>query len=301
MTKRPVPADFKPSFGDRTTSILFAPTDSKDLQALLDSTERTLISGGSLKPLVIEATATDAVATPTTTEALPNLEFPVFHVASILYRSPRDWMLWINGQRVTAKRKLKGIRVVKVGPEQVTLEWRPDHWNHRARVWSDKAIFAKELQNLTAQSASAHAQHGRGVVVASLRANQTFVTAGPLVLEGNQPDYALNIQAPAADAKTAASENSGATVKDMLNNIAQEKAAKRKEKLAAQASDAASTQMPAAAEAAPPQEPAPAAMDSVTPAPLPAVAMPANPGPPPPTPNTLNDILNAVEAAPPPN
>ena len=197
ISERALPPDYAPSFGNWTQSALFSADEAETLMRTLDDTERRLATGAELRPIEVEVRPGEAPVEGQVAEVehLPPLDFPVFHVSSILYRNPQDWMLWINGQRVTPKRKIDGLRVTHVAPGQVTLVWKADNWKHRMQVWSDpdRKVTLSYLENMTARDASVRKESGAHTIRATLRANQTLVTAVPLIVEGNHSEMAMTL------------------------------------------------------------------------------------------------------------
>jgi len=120
--------------------------------------------------------------------------FPAFHVASIVYRQPGDWMLWVNGQRVTPKRLPEGITIAAVGPDYVTLSWKADNWEYRKQMWNEKAPLSPQLQRIKATNNQIGFSEETQTLKAVLRPNQTLATATPLIVEGNHPELAISLQ-----------------------------------------------------------------------------------------------------------
>tara|TARA_B100001123_G_scaffold188496_1_gene215332 strand:- start:367 stop:1389 length:1023 start_codon:yes stop_codon:yes gene_type:complete len=55
---------------------------------------------------------------------------PDFYVSTILYRRPGDWAVWINKEKLTARRPTsdtQGITITGVTPQSVSFTWTPEH------------------------------------------------------------------------------------------------------------------------------------------------------------------------------
>jgi cytidylate kinase len=187
---------FTPSYGDITTSILLSDEDAELMRTALDRVERVLASGKEInRPNTGGVAERPDVQTPEGTPAPPaDLEFHTYHVASILYRSPSDWMVWLNGERVTPKRNHGKARVVRVTPDTVTLAWEASDWENRMQVWSDDEPLSAELKKIQARSAITRVDEQTRTVTAIMRQNQTWVTVRPMVVEGNHPEFGVVVK-----------------------------------------------------------------------------------------------------------
>jgi hypothetical protein len=189
-------AAFVPSYGNVTTSILLSDEDAELVRTALDRVERILASGNQIQQpnsgVVAERPNNEApVGTP-----LPpsELKFRTHYVASILYRSPTDWMVWLNGKRVTPKRNKGIVRVERVTPDTVTLVWKASNWEDRMQVWSDEEPISAELKKIQARSALTRVDEQSRTVTAIMRQNQTWVTVRPMVVEGNHPEFGVLVK-----------------------------------------------------------------------------------------------------------
>lgn len=291
---------FKPSYGTVGPSILYSRNEVTALKALLDDVERILALGGSPQPLALAARpAGQEVGAETTKAELPTLEFPVFHVASVVYRSHSDWMLWINGQRVTPKRQLPDLQIISVRPDQVQVAWKADNWEFRKDVWRDKIGDSVQLQRLKSRQGSVAASDENQMLVATMRPNQTLVTVGPILVEGNHPGFATSVSpqmqqplatgeadAAGADVETTVEAKrpalfSGKMAQDFIDRVAKQGSEEISKNSARALQPRPQSMAPAAVQANDPQP-----VTQAPPAPLQAV----------PAPQTLDDILNAVAA-----
>jgi len=300
------PKSFKPSYGAVGESILFPPEEIRVMKSVLDSVEKILAVGGQLQPLFVEERPKEeevVVPEKATTPSLPPLMFPAFHVASIVYRKPGDWMLWVNGQRVTPKRLPEGITIAAVGPDYVTLSWKADNWQYRKQVWNEKAPLSPQLQRIKATNNQIGFSEEAQTLKAVLRPNQTLATATPLIVEGNHPELAITLQ-PSPLTPAMGLEGSSQVIFSAQDAQAQmDKQAK--EKIEAAKAPPPPPEATASAPSAPTAPNAPPSIDDPAGVPAnvpagdvaldPAVAIPQTPAAGIQNPEaSLNDILNAV-------
>lgn len=301
---------FKPSYGTVGTSILYSKDNIVALKALLDDVERILALGGSPRPLDLAARpAGQEVGAEAGKIELPTLEFPVFHVASVVYRNNSDWMLWINGQRVTPKRKLPDLQIISVRPDQVQVGWKADNWEFRKDVWRDNIGASTQLQKLKSRQGSVAQSDENQMLVATMRPNQTLVTVGPVLVEGNHPSFATSVspQMQQSTAEVAAEEGeasesgkaataerpslfSGKMAQDYIDRVAKQSSDEISQNSAKELAKKLQPK-PQAAEKPPAQPAQDEATQPAAPAPVAPVPQQNVPAP-----QTLDDILNAVAA-----
>jgi hypothetical protein len=199
----------------------------QQVRQALDQAERALAEGRSPVPVVganPETGMPDAESAPEI--VAPQLYFPTFYVASIVYRGPNDWMLWINDQRVTPKRPFVGVKVASVVKDRVTLSWEPDNWDYREPIWRAKVKPSEAILRLKSRDGSTHLDKKKKTLSATLKSNQTFVTSVPMVAEGRQMNLAASVQAGPASAtgdNKVSSENAARSIQETLKRLAQQK------------------------------------------------------------------------------
>lgn len=294
---------FTPSFGEMKTSIVFPDEDAELMKTSLDRIERIMAAGGKVGgPELasrIEPTAPEAVV-----QQAPALVFKAFYVSSVVYRGPRDWMVWMNGGRITPKRNDGRVKVVGVGPDYVKLAWRAKDWDYRMQVWNDKQELTPELRKIQARQATTFLDPQSRHVYAVMRPNQTWVTVRPMVVEGDHREFEVTIT---PEAKTLTAEESLAEAgaifsikgaQEELDKKAREQANKIKTNSEKQAEPKKAQAAPQATTTAVGVGAVPAATGA-----LPMQPMTAAPQPPtgtspslPSAPASLNDFLSAVTA-----
>lgn len=275
--------NFSPSYGTIDTSVLFSDSMIVRMKEELDRVERLLATGA-----IITDASTEMQANIPEVKPIAAIPFQAYHVASIVYRSPVDWMVWLNGKRVTPKRNEGPVRVVGVGPDSVRLSWSPEDWDERILVWRDKQEPSAEILKIRALDAHAGIDEEHKTVTATMRSNQTWVTAYPMIVEGRHPELEISLTPQGAQTGL---PNAEGNTKDALDDIAKRQAQQinaNSQKLATEEKPTLQSKQEQkkamAAQAAIP--PAAAAVTS----PVPPEVAPLQDR----TPTSLNDVLNAI-------
>ncbi len=101
-----------------------------------------------------------------------------FYLESLIYHTPSDWMSWLKGSEVGKKftpislaANDVGIKVLRVGKEDMTYEWKPKDWQQVTRAFkgNNPAIVLDSAQR---------------VVIFTLRVNQTISSYDMQIREG---------------------------------------------------------------------------------------------------------------------
>lgn len=129
-------------------------------------------------------------------EQLTSYTYPQFFLSSIIYRSPVDWSMWINGQKISQDNKnpIAGLMVIDIEKEKATFKWRPDNMERVVDIGEggpDNPV---------------NVDVAGGVVTFTLRANQTFSAYAMRVLEGHPAPVMIDLTLPVtpSDAPTPA-------------------------------------------------------------------------------------------------
>lgn len=103
-------------------------------------------------------------------QVLPNI-----YLGSIMYYSPSNWSIWLNGKKVTnaVNTPDKPIYVEAIDRTHVRLAWKPTSMIALNKVLNERRIATPEVLDI----------EGSRVTV-TMRPNQTFVTSLLAVLEG---------------------------------------------------------------------------------------------------------------------
>ncbi len=87
-----------------TQSLLFSPAEIVAL--------RRAAQGGSVGTAVLNADSTTVIP-----------EKRVISLAGVVYRAPGDWIVWLNGKKMTPKDILPEVVEIKVSQDRVHLKW----------------------------------------------------------------------------------------------------------------------------------------------------------------------------------
>lgn len=112
--------------------------------------------------------------------------YPQFFLSSIAYYSPKDWVVWINNEKITQDSgvSIAGLRVLEINNEKVTIEWQPEKMDRITdeEYSSDNPVEVDFMKNK---------------VIFSLKANQTFTSYAMRVVEGKVIPVTINLDADA--------------------------------------------------------------------------------------------------------
>lgn len=105
------------------------------------------------------------------------VEHPQFYLSSIVYHTPAEWVVWVNGQRFASETPSAGnLTVLSVDKRRVTFEWKPELYSLYTGRWMNAPKPASLAFNDDRQS-----------VTFTLYTNQTFSAYNFTVSEGWLP------------------------------------------------------------------------------------------------------------------
>ena len=168
------------SYGTWPKSIMFPEQEIQYMKTILDEYEATGEVPLSLQdlPEVVEVVEK---------ERPKIVEFPSFHLKSILYHSPKHWGVWINDIKITNRDNHSSdaeIKVVNISKNIVRFEWKPSDTRFLqefAHQLPDLRKIAKEtvlpIANRISRSArQANLSRDNDALYFSLRLNESFST-----------------------------------------------------------------------------------------------------------------------------
>lgn len=203
------PEVFTPSYGTFEKSLFYREQDISRMKNVLEVYERVASKGEKTDIAVDEQNIDklleglqDPNAKQEGAEALT--EFPVYYIGSVLVRSPRDWVFWLNGERITPRTKSGEISVIAVSNKGVTLHWKPTAFREivNAATVNKNSSAAKQYASLVQ---SVRVDEAEGFIQFTLRPNQTFSSKYLKVLEGKfeaEPFVAAAVTAEAGVAES---------------------------------------------------------------------------------------------------
>ncbi len=110
--------------------------------------------------------------------------YPQLYLESLVYHSPNDWVVWINGQKIlpTTPKQGADIQVEAIDRDKVTIVWRPVDMEKINEVWD------------ISPTESVSVDDAQGTVTFTLRHNQTFSSYVMRVLEGKVVPVTVELQ-----------------------------------------------------------------------------------------------------------
>ncbi len=161
-------------------------------------------------------------------------EIPYFHLGSIMYISPDNWSVWLNGKRMTQKNpdKIKNIKIMDVERDFVKLRWRPNTIETIQNTWNKRLENPEDFKKFGIEDFNIDFNRDRTVTF-RLHPNQTLYTDAMEIVEGrrmeprstilqrmreqNSGNYADDIRDDQDKPGNSSPENS---TKDLQNNSA---------------------------------------------------------------------------------
>jgi hypothetical protein len=118
-------------------------------------------------------------------EASRYYRYPQFYLESLVYHGPDNWIVWINGQKLTEESPVENasLSVVSIGKEEVALRWRPADMDRVRERWSSTKNEITQVDLVG------------GTVAFRLHPNQTFSSYSMSVLEGKVQPVTLDTHA----------------------------------------------------------------------------------------------------------
>jgi hypothetical protein len=159
---------------NRTKSLLFTQEEINDIHLAINTYLKYIGRGGDL---TFDEEAFLSRLGGLKSNSNPENRFftyPQFFLDSLVYHSPDDWIIWVNGEKITnaTPKENNNIHVVSIDADKATIAWFPLSMDKVLDVW-------KKFPNETVEVDKKHGQ-----VIFSLRPNQTFSSYVMKVLEG---------------------------------------------------------------------------------------------------------------------
>lgn len=182
------PSGFKPSYGEFENSLMYSAQDIDRMKKVLYGYERLQqqTDGIAVKDeftdLLVEVKPVVAIQEPA--------KYPSYYLSSIVYRSPKDWIFWLNKEKVTPKHPVADLKIISVSDRSVTFLWQPEYLS-AVKMRAEKDLLSTALPNhFRVSSAKIEPNDVDKGVRFTLAPNQTFVGAALGVFEGKHWQYA---------------------------------------------------------------------------------------------------------------
>lgn len=105
---------------------------------------------------------------------------PHLFLGSIMYYSPTNWSVWINGKKLVNRLNAPAnpLYVSHIDRTHIVLVWRPESLRDMTELWNQKSSSTETLpKNITVNTQD-------GSVTLTMRPNQTFVPRSLKIHEG---------------------------------------------------------------------------------------------------------------------
>lgn len=125
---------------------------------------------------------------------------PSLYLNSITYLSPRQWVAWINGQRVGPEDKAENYQILDVDRNQLVVRFRVKELSRLDPMWREQVVVSTD--RITADDprlaeGMIHYHYGSSTFTLALRPNQTFTGKRMRIIEGR--GFAVKPQVASAD------------------------------------------------------------------------------------------------------
>lgn len=171
-----VKENYIPSYGDFPQSLLFNATD-------IDRMKKVLVAYESVKRINIPIVAALEVEIPVVTIKEPQ-QYPSFYLSSVLYRSPKDWLLWMNNNKYSPKKRPSEVTLLSISPRSVVFSWKPEYIQQAKMRFEQKLVDKTIPKHFKSAMSKVHYDKNREAFIFTLAPNQSFVGAALGVYEG---------------------------------------------------------------------------------------------------------------------
>jgi len=154
-------------------SIMFSITDNRRVHELLNSKKAVKEKKQNTDEKDIEKLMETISIKSEDLAKLPK-EAPAFHLNSILYVAQDDWIIWINGKKISINDKDSFVKVKKVTKNHAVLYWESEYFIYINKKWDSASGDNIEIDKKNHR------------VYFTLYPNQTFVTKTMEVVEGKK-------------------------------------------------------------------------------------------------------------------
>lgn len=180
VSTMPVAVDIK------IRSLFFTPAEVADIRYAVNIYRKNTTGQSMGEDMDEEDFLNKLVGMKRTTESNRYFQYPQFFLESLVYHTATNWIIWVNGQKLTQASPVEGaeLSVLAIDKDKVSLLWRPVLMERVNATWSQLP------------------EHDSGVMVHdkdksvqfTLRPNQTFSSYVMSVLEGKMAPVTVDTQ-----------------------------------------------------------------------------------------------------------
>ncbi|MFZ4125087.1 MAG: hypothetical protein ACOYJ2_03325 [Rickettsiales bacterium] len=168
--------NYIPSYGDFPQSLLFSGAE-------IDRMKRVLFAYESVKRVDTPAAITPEVEIPIAVIEEPK-QYPSFYLSSIVYRTPKDWLLWMNGGKYSPKKRPGEVTLLSISPRLALFSWKPEYIQQAKMRFEEAMIDTTIPKHFKAAMSNVRYDEKREAFVFALAPNQSFVGAAFGIYEG---------------------------------------------------------------------------------------------------------------------
>ncbi|MCE2927065.1 MAG: hypothetical protein LW823_05440 [Rickettsiales bacterium] len=155
-------------------SLFFTPEQIKNINYAVNIYRKNARGGSSSDDFDEEDFLSRLTSIKQTPQTNRYYQYPQFFLESLVYHAADNWIVWVNGQKITQATPVENTDLVveSINQDYVSLLWRPASMDKVIETW-DKSANPRVTVNKRA-----------GKVQFSLRPNQTFSSYVMDILEG---------------------------------------------------------------------------------------------------------------------
>ncbi|MBN8543422.1 MAG: hypothetical protein J0M34_04065 [Alphaproteobacteria bacterium] len=171
--------NYIPSYGNFTQSLMFNSTD-------IDRMKKVLYAYESVKRIDKPTASTQTPEVPILPIAAVEepKQYPSFYLSSIVYRSPKDWLLWMNNAKYSPKKRPGEATLLSISPRAAVFSWKPEYIE-QAKLRFEQSLIDKTIpKHFKSAMSKVRYDENREAFVFTLAPNQSFVGAAFGIYEG---------------------------------------------------------------------------------------------------------------------
>lgn len=198
------PNGFEPSYGNREHSLFFSKNDADNIRHIL----RLYESGSLDKAAPSDAGIAELLQDLQPKDEQKQLVYPRFKLRSVIYRSPAEWVVLLNENRISSysNNADREITVLNVSKSTVSFRWKPTDEVLLAAIGKDAAMRGHgkpAAGNRIAKGARTSFDKTARAIFFTLSVNQDFDSQTFEITEGGLPNKKTADNAAPAPAATA--------------------------------------------------------------------------------------------------
>ena len=186
--------DFKPSYGEFSQSLFYTPEDIERMKKVLYMYEQVQRPEGTVAVVKDEFTELLDDVKPIESIQEPS-KYPSFYLSSVVYRSSRDWLFWMNGEKYSPKKLPDDMKVVAVSPRSVTFSWTPQYVSQAKMRYEMKRTDNSLPRHFKASGGNVRYDKETESFIFTVAPNQSFVSAAFAIYEGKHGDRGVPVMA----------------------------------------------------------------------------------------------------------